>query len=389
MSDLYFIKAQCHMSSRKLGFQFGADDIRNNYNFEIKSNEFNEQSDKICKGYDILYEHILNVLKKCSKKIIVVGGDHSIAAGTIPAINEKYIIKKKEEKLYASEKKFSSHLKILWIDVHPDIMTYDFMENKNNDLHEKAVSSLMGLINPVLTNQKLLLEPNQFIFYGLHKDNIDTVNEYEMKHYTTDKIKTLGVDKITNSIKSFIKNDPLHVSIDMKVFNESFVPSTFPANNKGLTPNDVIPLLKELKNNIVSMDISEFNPYLGSKQDCKKTRELERKIIIDTFDIKEKRINIFTEDSEFLIYRPLHQLNPSDIGWYILENISTDLKEQIIKNIQNDTIIEINTDGQDILVSKTSMNEQNNISYYTSRTIQDIALYPDEKYAMCFKLLKK
>jgi hypothetical protein len=236
------------------------------------------------------------------------------------------------------------------------------------------------------------LKHDQYIFYGVQENSdIDMINNFDMEFYTSEKIKYIGVDKLKNFIKSSIGNSPVHVSIDMKVFNVNFAPSTYRNNdmdqNMGLFPDDVLKLLLHIVDKIRSVDIVEFNPLIGNSQDAKKTRELARSLIKHLFDIKEKKINIFSDDSEFLIYRSIEQINPHDIGWYILENLSLDQRDEIIKNIPLDAIITLCVDDCDILVTKTTMSEQNNKSYYSSRTIQDITLFPDEKQTMCFKLL--
>jgi hypothetical protein len=141
------------------------------------------------------------------------------------------------------------------------------------------------------------------------------------------------------------------------------------------------------------MDIVEFNPLVGSNNDSKITRETIRYILTKTFDLKEKSINIFSEDSKFLIFRPIEQTDPiTDIGWYILRGLPLKEREELIKFVPDDTIITIDLDNDDgksetYYVTKTDMNEQNLKSYCTSSSIQDTTLFPEEKVSMCFELL--
>jgi arginase family enzyme len=389
MSNVHFIKAPCHQSSRKQGFQIAPDEIKESYDHCIDVELFNgtkidfKNGHQICKGYTDLYEHIKKHIKQNpDSKIVTIGGDHSISAATIAAINEQYI---KQE-----DETFTSDLKILWIDSCPDLHNYS--TSLTHDLNDMVNGSLLGLCDPTFVPHKLLLKHDQYIFYGVQENSdIDMINNFDMEFYTSEKIKYIGVDKLKNFIKSSIGNSPVHVSIDMKVFNVNFAPSTYRNNdmdqNMGLFPDDVLKLLLHIVDKIRSVDIVEFNPLIGNSQDAKKTRELARSLIKHLFDIKEKKINIFSDDSEFLIYRSIEQINPHDIGWYILENLSLDQRDEIIKNIPLDAIITLCVDDCDILVTKTTMSEQNNKSYYSSRTIQDITLFPDEKQTMCFKLL--
>jgi hypothetical protein len=109
--------------------------------------------------------------------------------------------------------------------------------------------------------------------------------------------------------------------------------------------------------------------------------------------LKTKKINIFDEDTKFLIWRPVIQLSEDDIGWFILRGVPDSQKEKILKEV-NDTIQTITVDDDngeptDVLISSTTMNEQQSISYYMVDTIEDCALVPIEKVQMMFELLMK
>lgn len=396
MKKLHFIKAPCHQSSREQGYQFGPDEIKEKYDYEIKTDFFNgssinvlEKKIDICLGYDLLYKYIIDYSKKNpNEKIITIGGDHSISAATIAAMNEKYI--KQNGNI------IKSNLMVIWIDAYPDIDDFDTSISK--DLNEMPVASLLGMCGTLFTKNKLLLNPEQLIYYGLldENDNLDIIKENQISYFTKNKINSVGVDKIMESIKEIIGNRPVHISLDLKVFNKKIAPSVKPVNEKGLHIEQVEKLLILLKNNIVSMDLVEFNPLVGSKNDVKITRETARYILMKTFDIKEKSINIFTEDSQFLIFRSIEQEDPeTDIGWYILRGLSLTEKEKFLALIPNDTIISIDIENDfsseiiegTYLITKTNMNEQNEKSYYTANYINDTTLFPEEKILMCFELL--
>lgn len=394
MNKLYFIKAPCHQSLREQGFQFAPDEIKQKYDYVIDPGLFNNSiidiaahNIKLCPGYDLLYKYILKfATENQDHKIITIGGDHSISTGTIAAINEKYM------KQYGD--KCQSDLIVIWIDINPDL--YDFNTSENKNLNEMSAASLLGLCDTSFTKNKLLLNPQQIIYYGLvdNDDNLEHVKNFEIPYFTINKINTLGTNIIINAIKKIIGHKPVHISLDMKAFDMTFAPSVIPPNKKGLSLEQIENLLISIKNNIVSMDIVEFNPCIGTPSDVKLTRETARYILKKVFDIKEKTINIFTDHSQFLVYRPLEQVDPeTDIGWFILRGLNTKQKEELITNIPDDTIISIDIDGDSeikdgtYLVTKTTLYEQNNKSYYTTNTINDVALYPQEKVLMGFELL--
>jgi hypothetical protein len=252
-----------------------------------------------------------------------------------------------------------------------------------------VAGSLLGLAEPTFVKSNLLVIPDQIIYLGLSddNDNLDLVKEYGIQYYTDTKMNMIGSDNIVNSLKNIVGDRPVYVTLDMKVYNKQYAPSVIDPNSAGLEPAYVDKILETFKNNIVGFDITEFNPFIGTKKDAKITRETARDCIKKLFDLKEKNINIFSEDSEFLIYRPLSQENDKDYGWYILRGLTLDQREDIIKKISIDEIVTIPIGEDDFLVTKTTINEQNSKSYHTVSEIQDIALFPDEKIDMGFELL--
>lgn len=385
MSQLHFIKAPCHQSNREQGFQFAPDKIKEKYDYEIDMKLFDGSiigdEIKLCSGYNFLYTYISKHLhNNPTHKIITIGGDHSISAGTIPAINERYVTQ--------NNGNFTSDLVVLWIDASPDIN--DFVTSSTKNLNEMPCASILGLCNDKFVKSKLDVWSNQVIYYGLNEDDdqIELVSNNQMTFFTNKKIKLIGCDGVSGIIKEMIGDRPVHISLDMKVFSEDIVKCVIPKNNKGLKIEDVEKLLMAVKNNIVSMDIVEFNPMVETENDSRIIRELIRYLLSKTFDIKEKSINIFTEDSYFLVYRPLEQEDPEDdIGWYILRGLDVNLKNDLLNKISDDDIITFDIDDETYLITKTNMNEQNEISYYTSTIINDVALFPQEKALMMFELV--
>jgi hypothetical protein len=193
---------------------------------------------------------------------------------------------------------------------------------------------------------------------------------------------------VIQSIKKIINGRPVHVVLDMKVFSNTVVKSVIPENKDGIDVDKVDKLLQEIKDNIVSMDIVEYNPFIGTTGDARICREIIRGLIKNVFDVKEKKINIFNEDSQFLVFRPMEQEDvDADIGWYILRGMTTEQKNDLISLIPDDTIITLDIDDDIYLVTKTTMNEQNERSYYTAELVDDVALFPQEKALMGFELI--
>jgi agmatinase len=72
-------------------------------------------------------------------------------------------------------------------------------------------------------------------------------------------------------IRDIIGKRPLHISLDIDGIDPKYFPSTGTKVDNGLELADVCYLIKELNDNIKSMDIAELNPLLGSNDDIKKS----------------------------------------------------------------------------------------------------------------------
>jgi hypothetical protein len=191
------------------------------------------------------------------------------------------------------------------------------------------------------------------------------------------KINQIGTKQIIDLIKEKINSKPVHIVLDLAIFD----------NNSDILKN-VLELLNKVKDDIISMDIVNSIEYRLSEKNIKLSSELCKMCISEVFDIKEKKINIFNEDSPFIIYRPMDQTDPNvDIGWYILRGVDFETREGLLKNIKDDQIISHSIDTDDFLITKTTVNEQNEKSYYLAKTINDTTLFPSEKEVMLFELI--
>ncbi len=384
-TNLHFIKACCHQSSREQGFQFAPDEIKEKYDYEIKTKLFSGSKidsingHSICKGYELLYKYILKYTEENPHcKIITIGGDNSISAATVAAMNEKYMVQIGQQ--------FDSKLKVLWLDSFPDLETYLTSQTKN--LNDMPVASLFGICDPTFAPNKLLLKPSQIVYVGLSDDiDISSVSELGIEFYTTKKIKQIGLDNFLEIVSNIFNDSPTHVVIDLKVFDKEFVGSVDPVNKSGLNEKEVMSILNCIKKNIIAMDITEFNPYIGTNDDVRQTREIVRKCLVEAFDLKEKSLNIFNENSKFLIYRPTLPESPEDYGWNILTGIPLEIRQKLMEGVDDDSIITIDIDDREYLVAKTSVEEQNKKSYYRTTKISDTVLFPNEKISMVFELI--
>jgi hypothetical protein len=172
-------------------------------------------------------------------------------------------------------------------------------------------------------------------------------------------------DKISKCVSNYIKNDNVHLIIDADFVQNINLLSIIKSLNKNQVK--ILEFIninkKELKNNI-------------------------RNIILALTDTIERKINIFNENSEILIYRPVEQDDEKDVGWYLLRGISDSTKMDIYNKLTNGITLKVQVDDELIMINKTTMEYQNNMTYYDEAVIvSDKVLFPSEKMDLCFELI--
>jgi hypothetical protein len=298
-------------------------------NYIKKSYDFaiTEQQFKDGQGYQMLDDHITSLASEI--RVITVGGDYTICKATVSA----------------AKKRCGPNLKIVYIGNQSDV--------KLND--------------------------EQIILFGVSDEEVvdDTVS------FTFKKIKQIGIDDIISIVKELLADSSVHICLNMGKIRKS-VEQT----DEGVELSDLLKLLNAVKQKVVSIDITEFNPSVATSDDIQTIKSAAIQCLTGLFNIKEKQINIFTENTQFLIYRPIKQLDPlCDYGWYILKGLAIDDREMLLKTLPDDTITTIIVDNTDYLLTKTTMAEQNGKSCFTTTLVEDCVLFPDEKKTMCFELV--
>lgn len=366
------------------------------------------------------FKEIFN--KNCT--YVNISTDRAISSSTISALNETY--------MYNAGNTYKSNLKILYIDSIMDMNLNNYNENENDKLsnyeyRKSVVSNLLTLsadedITRTYTNHKLPLSIDQFIF--LCQNNVDDYEknmliESNIMYYPYTAFKKNPVYILDKIIKE-ICNNPVAIIFDMSVFNVNIAPCTIRESYKdGIDLDQLHMILDKLSkmnkeyNNVKMIDITgHYLSVADTEASFRITIETITKIYSKICNMKEYAINIYNENTRFMIYKPVDELclenqfdcnddNDSKVvdidyigdnyGWYMLRNVPNNIKDDLMREIDNDTIkiISIN-DGDneiDIMVSSTTMSEQNEKCYYTATSYKDCTLYPDEKMAMMFELV--
>ena len=238
------IGAKCNIGQLKKGVELGPIAIKEELLNRRKNNfNYSHVNIKSLNGYyDLMNVH------KFQRKPITIGGDHSIAMATIGSSLQKY-----------------DNLKVLWLDAHADIHTPESSESKN--LHGMPLSTLLG--NSAIINLPVKLKRENLVYIGLRD-----IDKYESKELDTIKwfsskcVHTKGISKILDEI-NYCKSDNIHLSLDVDVIDPTHFPATGTTVPHGISCEHVSYVIDILKDNIIALDIVEYNPLINDDPKCK------------------------------------------------------------------------------------------------------------------------
>jgi len=196
---------------------------------------------------------------------LVLGGDHSVAIGSISAVLS-----------FWKENWISPGL--LWFDAHADLNTHQTSPSGN--IHGMPLAAAMGRGHSRLCElfQGQFLDPKRTVLFGVRSvdpEESTIVREMGIKVYTMKDIDEHGA---VNCIREAIqicspRGEPVHISFDIDGVDERMVPGTGTPVAGGLTLREahlVLELFCET-NTIRSIDMVEVNPLLDVQNQTAKT----------------------------------------------------------------------------------------------------------------------
>lgn len=206
---------------------------------------------------------------------LVLGGDHSIAIGTISGLAEYLAPDAKSSR--------PPKLAVVWFDAHADINTPDTTQSGN--IHGMPVSCLLGNGPPELTQigfagPKIL--PSMFAQIGLRaidKTEKRLLRESGIHTYTMADIDRRSMSEVMDDVIAVTKEaDMLHVSFDIDAVDPRFAPGTGTSRLGGLTYREAHLAMEMLADTgrVTSVEMVEVNPTLD---DQNKTAEVAVELI--------------------------------------------------------------------------------------------------------------
>jgi len=188
---------------------------------------------------------------------LILGGDHSIALGSIAGLS-------------AYAKKKNKKLGVLYVDAHGDFNTPETSPTGN--IHGECLAASAGRGLPELTNlyfEGQKVDPQNICFVGIR--DLDPgekliMKEAGVKVFTMSDIERQGFPAIIKQVMLFFKThaDIIHVSFDMDVLDPMFAPGTGIPLPGGLTNREALLLMEEMAatGKVKTAEIVEVNPIL-------------------------------------------------------------------------------------------------------------------------------
>ena len=218
--------------------------------------------------------------------VITLGGDHSIACGTLAATHA-----------------FDENIKIVWVDAHADINT--FRTSPTGNTHGMPLAWHLHLMSeekqkPFSWLKKLKKE--NLVYLGLRdvdQGEQDILNNLGIKYYTADDVKEIGITQALSEIDEHFSKTPgdnIHISFDVDGIDPKFFPATGTPVGDGLSLNDGKNIISHFceNYNLIALDLVEINPALGDTDDITTTIESTKDLISSISNevvIRDEKVN--------------------------------------------------------------------------------------------------
>ncbi|MCG7494164.1 arginase [Thalassobius sp. Cn5-15] len=195
--------------------------------------------------------------KNCDRPIFI-GGDHSMAAGTVSGIAR-----------HAAE--VDRPLFILWLDAHPDLHTLNSTTSGN--LHGTPVAYFTGQPGfeqfPAL---KAAVDPNNICMMGIR--SVDPAERQRIADLglTVHDMRAIDEHGIVRPLTAFLNKvraagGLLHVSLDVDFLDPSIAPAVGTTVPGGATFREAHLIMEMLHDSdlVTSLDLVELNPFLDER----------------------------------------------------------------------------------------------------------------------------
>jgi arginase len=202
-----------------------------------------------------LAEKVDEVIKDGSFPL-VLGGDHSIAIGTLAGVSRHY-----------------KNMGVIWYDAHGDLNTAETSPSGN--IHGMPLAASLGIGHPLLTEiggYSPKVKPENIVIIGaraLDEGEKELVKEKGIKVYTMHEIDRLGMTRVMEEAIEYLKDrtDGVHLSLDLDGLDPNDAPGVGTPVIGGISYREshlAMEMLAEAEL-ITSAEFVEVNPILDDK----------------------------------------------------------------------------------------------------------------------------
>ncbi|AZU59989.1 arginase [Neobacillus mesonae] len=211
--------------------------------------------DLVAEKNTLLAEKVDEVIQSGSFPL-VLGGDHSIAIGTLAGVAKHY-----------------KNLGVIWYDAHGDLNTSETSPSGN--IHGMPLAVSVGLGHELLTDiggYSPKIRPEHVVIIGarsLDEGERILIKEKGIKVYTMHEIDRMGMAKVMEETIAYLKDktDGVHLSLDLDGLDPSECPGVGTPVMGGISYREshlAMEMLEEAKL-ITSAEFVEVNPILDEK----------------------------------------------------------------------------------------------------------------------------
>ncbi|CAL8107087.1 unnamed protein product [Calicophoron daubneyi] len=198
--------------------------------------------------------------------LVLVGGDHSMAAGSIMGHHQA-----------------EPNTCVIWVDAHADINTP--MTSPSGHTHGMPVAFLMKELQdeiPWMSEMKIIrpcLRASDIVYIGLR--DLDPHEVYDLRkngivHFTMLDIDRMGIETVIRRAFDAVNprlDRPIHLSFDIDAMDPSLAPSTGTPVPGGLTLREGLRICEEIYSTgkLSVMELVELNPLIGTPSEVETT----------------------------------------------------------------------------------------------------------------------
>ncbi|MEL6792708.1 MAG: arginase [Pseudomonadota bacterium] len=189
---------------------------------------------------------------------IFLGGDHSLAAGTVPAMAE----------VAANENR---PLFVLWLDAHPDLHSPDTTTSGN--LHGLPMGYFTGQPGfEIYPDLGAVVAPENVCLMGLRSVDPAENDRLSAQGFDVHDMRAIDEHGVADPLRRFLKrvkdsNGRLHVSLDVDFLDPAIAPAVGTTVPGGATFREAHLIMEHVHDSglATSLDLVELNPFLDER----------------------------------------------------------------------------------------------------------------------------